>query len=249
MLADWQAGINDARRQIGKTINVGTTEFTLGFLGRVWQRVVNEFEAREIELNVLHVRTKDAFTRLEAKEVDLLCCGFAATSSTDDIPHGYEFLPWRREKLVLLTNLSRRELPVPAVSADRLPQIPLVLPSGGVVIDFLRRWYGNDFRNKLIIAATIDDIYYGLALLRSKLAHGCMLVSAGIGAAAIEGRLPGAPEFRLVNLGSGFHPTLELVTGTFGRKGERELFTPSHPLNLLWRAFGEEVANGAPYTL
>src|SRR5262249_10801715 len=37
-LGSWQAAINDARRRLGQTIAVGTTEFTLGLLGRVWQR-------------------------------------------------------------------------------------------------------------------------------------------------------------------------------------------------------------------
>jgi hypothetical protein len=61
---------------------------------------------------------------------------------------------------VLLTNLPKRELPVPAVSVDRLPSVPLIVPStGGVIVDFLRRWYGSDFRNRLTIVATADDIY------------------------------------------------------------------------------------------
>jgi hypothetical protein len=58
-----------------KTSTVGTTEFTLPFVGKVWQRVCDEFAAREIELNVQHVRTKDSFARLDAREIDLLCGG------------------------------------------------------------------------------------------------------------------------------------------------------------------------------
>ena len=45
--------------------------------------------------------------------------------------------------------------------------------------------------------ATIDDIYYGLALMRSKMAYGCMLTSVSIAQAAVEGRLPGGPGLRL----------------------------------------------------
>jgi hypothetical protein len=78
MAADWQAQVNDARHRIGKTVALGTTEFTLRFVGMVWQRVAEEFAAREIELNVVHVRTKDSFARLDAKEIDLLCGGFAS---------------------------------------------------------------------------------------------------------------------------------------------------------------------------
>jgi hypothetical protein len=46
LLVDWQAEINDARRRIGKTLTVGTTEFTLNFLGRAWERVAERFQAR-----------------------------------------------------------------------------------------------------------------------------------------------------------------------------------------------------------
>jgi DNA-binding transcriptional LysR family regulator len=250
MLVEWQARVNDARRRIGKTLAIGTTEFTLPFVGKVWQRVCDEFAAREIELNVQHVRTKDSFTRLDAKEIDLLCGGFASITGARDLPGDYEFLQWRRDGLVLLTNLSKRELPVPAVSVERLPRVPLIVPStGGVIVDFLRRWYGSDFRNRLTIVATIDDIYYGLALMRSKMAYGCMLTSLGIARAAVDGRLPGGPDLRFVDLGPDFDPMMELVTGTFARRGERSAFDTSHPLNLLWQAFADEVASGAPESL
>jgi DNA-binding transcriptional LysR family regulator len=247
MLADWQMRVNDARRRIGKTVTVGTTEFTLPFVGKVWQRVCDEFAAREIELNVQHVRTKDSFARLDARQIDLLCGGFASISGASDVPGDYEFLQWHRDGLVLLTNLPKRELPVPAVSVDRLPTVPLIVPStGGVIVDFLRRWYGSDFRNQLTIVASIDDIYYGLALMRSRMAYGCMLTSVGIAHAAVDGRLPGGPDLRLVDLGADFHPVMELVTGTFARRSERSAFDMSHPLNLLWQAFDAEVASGSP---
>jgi hypothetical protein len=137
-----------------------------------------------------------------------------------------------------------------ACPLDRLPSVPLIVPAvGGVITDFLRRWYGSDFRSRLTIVATIDDIYYGLALMRSKMAYGCMLTSASIARAAVEGRLPGGPGLRVVSLGPDFNPMMELVTGTFARRGERSAFGPSHPINLLWQAFADEVASGDPYSL
>jgi hypothetical protein len=67
--------------------------------------------------------------------------------------------------------------------------------------------------------------------------------------AAAEGRLPGGPGLRTVSLGPDFSPMMELVTGTFARRGERTAFGASHPLNLLWQAFADEVASGDPYSL
>ena len=85
--------------------------------------------------------------------------------------------------------------------------------------------------------------------MRSKMAYGCMLTSVGIAAAAVNGRLPGGPDLRLVDLGPDFDPMMELVTGTFARRGERSAFDASHPLNLLWQAFADEVTSGAPDSL
>jgi hypothetical protein len=47
----------------------------------------------------------------------------------------------------------------------------------------------------------------------------------------IEGRLPGGPGLRLVDLGPDFDPMMELVTGTFTRWAERGVFCPG----LTWR--------------
>lgn len=166
-----------------------------------------------------------------------------------EVPGQYDFLEWHREGLALLTNLPQRELAVDAVGREKLQSIPLVISSGGVIVDFLLHWYGSGFGNKLTIAATIDDIYYSLALLRSGMVYGCMIVSKVIGRAVVEGRLPGRTDFRLVALAEDFDPMLELVTGVFARKGEREQYASSHPLNLLWNAFDEETRLGVAATL
>jgi hypothetical protein len=39
---------------------------------------------------------------------------------------------------------------------------------------------------------------------------------------------------------------MELVTGTFARRAERAAFDASHPLNLLWQTFADEIAPGIP---
>ncbi|MGH8901038.1 MAG: LysR family transcriptional regulator [Egibacteraceae bacterium] len=243
-LTQWLAGINDCRRRLGRTLTVGTTEFTLGFLGRIWERVADELTQCEVELKILHVRTKDFWTKLDSNQIDLLCGGFASTAGQTDLPDAYDFIEWHRDGLALLTNLSVRELPIPAVGVERLPAVPLVIPTGGVIIDFLERWYGPGYRNHLHIAANIDDIYYGLALLRSRLTYGCMIVSRSIGKAVVEGGLPGGPDFRLVDFASDFQPMLELVSGVFARKGERDQYEPTHPLNVLWEAFRQEARSG-----
>jgi hypothetical protein len=43
-----------------------------------------------------------------------------------------------REDLALITNLPLREPPMTAVGQDRLPEIPLLAPSAGLIVEFLR---------------------------------------------------------------------------------------------------------------
>lgn len=79
--------------------------------------------------------------------------------------------------------------------------------------------------------------------------RGCMLCARSIGEAAVAGRLPGGEGFRLVEFADDFDPMLQLVSGVFARKGERDTYDASHPLNVLWEAFREEAASGWPIPL
>ncbi len=237
MFADWLSGITDRRRKLGATVTVATTEFTVDFLAQVWPDVAEEFTRREIQLDIAHVRTRDFWSQLDAKGVDLICGSVAAAPGRDSTLANYDVIEWHREDLALITNLPMRELPMAAVGQDRLPEIPLLAPSAGLIVEFLRRWYGPDFTTRLRIVAEVDSIYYGLALLRSQLVHGALICARAAADAAVEGRLPGGPGLRLVALADDYHPPLQLLAGIFARKGERQLYDETHPLNLLWDAF------------
>lgn len=243
---DWLLGITDRRRKLGATITVATTEFTVDFLAQVWPDVSDEFTRREIQLDIVHVRTRDFWAQLDAKDVDLVCGSVAAAPSDDSALAGYDVIEWHREDLALVTNLSTRELPMAAVAQRRLPEVPLLAPSAGLVAEFLRRWYGPDFQSQLTIVAGVDSIYYGLALLRSRLVYGALICARAVADAAVEGRLPGGPGLRVVPLASDYHPPLQLLAGIFARKGERRLYDDIHPLNLLWSAFAAHARRRSP---
>jgi DNA-binding transcriptional LysR family regulator len=237
MFSDWLAGITERRRRLGAVVTVATTEFTVEFLAQVWPGIEAEFTRREIELNMVHVRTRDFWTQLEGKNVDLVCGSVPTTPGYDPALDPYDVIEWQREDLALVTNLPIRELPVDSVTQDRLPGIPILAPTAGLIADFLRRWYGHDFHTRLHIVAEIDSIYYGLALLRSRLVHGALISTSAAAQAAVEGRLPGGPGLRLIPLAAGFNPPLQILAGIFARRGERALYHTEHPLNLLWNAF------------
>lgn len=242
VLGDWLAEIHANRRRLGSTLRVGTTEFTLTLLSGAYARISDQLIQLGVEFKVLHVRTRDFWQLLDSRHVDLICGSIAGDAASQPGMEAYDFLEWEREPMVLLTNLSPRELPSAPVTQRKLAALPLLIPSAGVVANFLTQWYGANFHERLRVVASIDDIYYGLALMRSRLVQGCMIVAEPIAKAAIEGRLPGDPGLRVVGLGADFRPRLELCTGIFTRRREREQYGPDHPLNLLWTAFEAEFS-------
>ncbi|MFC0439641.1 LysR family transcriptional regulator [Kutzneria buriramensis] len=236
-LLSWTDGLHRSRRRVGSTVTFGTTEFTVQFLGAVWPALREDFERRGVHLNIEHVRTRDLWRKLDGKKVDLVCGSFAAEPGQAPTLD-YDILEWHRERVALLTNLSPRELPDTPVTADRLLNLPLLAPTAGLLAQFLSRWYGPDYRGVLHVIADIDALTYGLGLLTGQLLHGCLLTTERVADAAIEGRLPGQG-LRKIDLANDYHPPLEIVTGIFARKGERDRYAADHPLNLLWNAFAD----------
>ncbi|KAA2252365.1 LysR family transcriptional regulator [Solihabitans fulvus] len=236
-LRSWTDSLHRSRRRVGSTVTFGTTEFTVEFLGAVWPGLRADFERRDVHLNIEHVRTRDLWRKLDAKKVDLVCGSFAAETGRP-AELDYDFLEWHRERVALLTNLTTRELPDTPIAAARLPGLPLLAPTAGLLAQFLGRWYGPDYRGTLDVIADIDSLNYGLNLLTTELLYGCMLTTERVADAALEGRLPGRG-LRKIALANDYEPALEIVTGIFARKGERERYAEDHPLNLLWKAFAE----------
>jgi hypothetical protein len=49
-----------------------------------------------------------------------------------------------------------------------------------------------------------------------------------------------------VPLASDYDPPSQLLAGIFARKGERQLYDDTHPLNLLWSAFAAHAQYRSP---
>jgi hypothetical protein len=229
MFADWLAGITDRRRRLGAALTVATTEFTVEFLALVWPQVEAEFTRQEIELNVVHVRTRDFWAQMDAKNVDLVCGSIPADPGRDPTLDSYDVIEWQREDLALLTNLPVRELPAEAVDQQRLPGVPLLAPAAGLIAEFLRRWYGPDYRSRLRIVAEFDSIYYGLALLRS----------------GLVGRLPGGPGPAHDPPSAGLHPASAHPRRRLRPQGRTDTLRTSAPAEPALECLRDPRANGA----
>ncbi|WP_433265915.1 LysR family transcriptional regulator [Actinosynnema sp. CS-041913] len=241
-LSDWLDSIHECRRKLGTTLTVGTTRFMLDSLAKAWHHVADDFRRRDVELKVVHIRTKDIWHKLESKEVDIVCGSVVTPAGGGSDFADFDVIEWRRGGLALLTNLPEHRLGA-SVGTGELPKLPLVVPGDGLIAEFLRGWFGPDYRNELDIAAEIDEIQYGMSLLRSGLVEGCMIVTSGLGVVAANNELREGSGLRVVELKNDRKPVLERLVGVFARKEERAKFPSDHPLNLLWAAFQREVAD------
>ncbi|MEU9113960.1 LysR family transcriptional regulator [Streptomyces sp. NPDC048483] len=240
-LGDWSDGVHDARRRLGRTLSVGTTRYTLGFLLDAVERVSEAYERDNVDLKVTHVRTGDLFTKLRSKELDVVCGSVVVTEGQEEEQLApYEVMEWRRSGLSLLTNLPPDRLPGGSFGARDLPALPLVISARGLIGRFLTSWYGPDYRQRLTVAAEIEAAHYGFELLRSGVVSGAMLVTRGIGEAAEDGRLPEAGGLRMLDIVGDVGPRTEVLVGVFTRRGERDAYGPDHPLNRLWEALSRE---------
>ncbi|WP_344947169.1 LysR family transcriptional regulator [Actinomadura miaoliensis] len=238
-LSQWQDSIHRSRRRLGRMLTVGTTEFTLPIISGAWERVAEQFRRQEVEFKVVHVRTRDLWSRLEARQVDLMCGSIVSTSGDDRRLADYEVVEFARGRPMLLTNLTEEELPGDAVGTAALADLPLVVPPAGLVADYLSSWYGPGFRDRLDVVADIDDVHYGLSLLRSGFVRGCMIVTPSIGRRmASEGDADGVP-LRSLDLRDDQEPRVEIMTGAFVRRADLMRYAREHPLNRIWAAVQE----------
>jgi len=233
-LGEWSDGVEEARRRLGSTLCVGSTRYTLGYLLEAVEPLAGEFERRGVEFRLVHVRTRDFFDKLRAKEIDLVCGSTITRAGTDPDLDGVEVMEWRRSGFSVVTSLAADRLPGPAVTTGQLASLPLVVPGDGLISTFLRGCFGPKYRDGLDIVAEIDTAQYGLELLGSHLVTGCMLVTRGIGQALRAGRIAKSPALRVLDLHDDTDPRREVLIGAFIRTGERSLWTPDHPLALIW---------------
>ncbi len=244
--AAWLESVHLSRRRLGRMLTVGTTEFTLPIVSRAWRRVSEEFHQREVEFKVAHVRTKDLWSRLETRQVDLVCGSIVSTPEGDLRLKEYEVIEYARGRALLLTNLPEGELPDTPVETSRLAGVPLVLPPAGLVADLLGTWYGPNYRERLNVVADIDDVRYGLSLLKSGFVRGCMIVTGSIGRGMAGRDDPDGPSLRTIALHDDLEPKAELMTGAFVRRADLERYDAGHPLNRLWAAVQEDVRTYTP---
>lgn len=123
-LDQWREGLDDARRRSGRSLKVGSTRYTLGYLLDAVEQVNDRFAREGVELRMAHVRSGTLLEKLRTHELDL-ACGSVLTSASagaaenDARFEDYEVMEWRRSGLSLVTNQDDGALPWEGVGCAR----------------------------------------------------------------------------------------------------------------------------------
>lgn len=251
-LERWNLELEQHRRHVGQRVVIATTTFTLPVLARVWERVRAEIQDG-VEVKVEQIRTAEFWDKLGSRAVDLVIGGQTVLAGHGVDCREQDFLEWHREGLAAVTNIDESYLPGSVLRRAHLENrsISMILPRAGIIADAIRAILGADHDAVLLRAQVIQDVHYGLALLETGVARGVMFATASTAEYARSRHLhsgvnddpkrASAASLRILRLGDEF-PAFEIVTGLFGRKGERksyEMIEPAHPLAAFWRIFTE----------
>ncbi|WP_347178590.1 LysR family transcriptional regulator [Streptomyces iconiensis] len=250
-LDEWRGSLDSARRRSGRTLMVGSTRYTLGYLLDAVEQVNDRLARDDVELRIAHVRSGSLLEKLRSRELDLVCGSVLTSASAGAAENearfeGYEVMEWRRSGLSLVTNEPASQLPGDTAGVRALATMPLVVSADGIIPDFLRGWFGADYRRRMRIAAEIDSAHYGFELLSSGVLYGSMLVTQGIGEAIAEGRLPEARGLRTLRLVEDMGPSLRVLVGAFRRR-DPGAGGPGHPVSLVWEALLRRNAGAGTY--
>ncbi|MFC2171401.1 hypothetical protein ACFLU6_02065 [Acidobacteriota bacterium] len=251
LLTTWANRFDDRRREVGRKFVVATTTFTIRVLGRVWGKFRSEIGAADLQ--VTQIRTKDFWRSLQDGSVDLLVGGLPVECGKMPKKADFDFLEWDRDSLCILTNHDVMDLPNSPITSRELQKYKLILPRSGVIEEFVRECYGDGYERNLKLEPRIDDVFYGIHILRYNVMRGCMFATNTVAEYAMK--FPNLDDFygdyngslgsnglRKIELGNGFK-NMEIVCGLFGRKGERSYLEKNkrdHPLAIIWRVFEEE---------
>ncbi|NGO69619.1 LysR family transcriptional regulator [Streptomyces sp. SB3404] len=245
-LGEWRTELDAARLRSGRTLAVGSTRYTLGYLLDAVEQVRDRLLREGVELRMEHVRTSGLLGKLRSGELDLVCGSVltpaAAGPAGDARFEGLEVMEWRRSGLGLVTNQPVREPSGQPVRVGALARTPLVVPADGIVPDALRAWFGAGYRRRIRVAAEIDSAHYGFELLGSGVIRGSMLVTQGLAEAVAEGRLPEAAGLRTLRLRQDVGSPQQVLVGAFRRRDAPTAAGPEHPVGLLWDALAREHA-------
>lgn len=220
-------------------LRIALAKFTIPMLAEVeapiWKRF-NQFGTNP-ERELIHVRSDQVQEILRDPTVDFC---FGALLTGQPIVEGLEFVRHSTQGLMLLTNMP---LPVEQVDVEQLRslRLPLILPTGGILREFVARALGG--AEGLNVLVRCNDVQFAVDLLRARVHEACVICGEWVVAEVRRSR-DWAELFRAYPIvGS----TLRIELGLFRRRDDATAHGPDHPVQIFWDTFKEFAEKrGAP---
>jgi DNA-binding transcriptional LysR family regulator len=222
---------SDTRTQFEKVyrLRIALTKFTIPLLAEVEDSISKRLRqhGRKPERELIHIRSELVQQCLEDPSLDFSLGGIVTGQPIDS---RLQFIPWKSENLLLLSNLP---LHCKAIQIAQLRSLglPLILPTTGVIKEFVTQALGG--AEGLNVVEWCNDLQFGLDLLRLRVHEACMICTEFIAAEA-RNRKDCDKTFYTYRISD---CKLKMETGLFRRAGEDELYEPTHPVRIFWETF------------
>jgi DNA-binding transcriptional LysR family regulator len=216
----------------------------LGFLAPLFAKldrpIAERFRqcGRNPERELIHVSATNIQTCLHDPTIDFALGGVISSQRIDE---HLEFVRWKTEEFVLLSNFPIDAPPVP-IHQLRSLNLPLILNDFGVIKEFVKATLGGDYGLNIVERCT--DLQFSLDLLRLRMHQACTILMAHIAEEAI--RQQGTNKVLSIYPLSGFD--LRYHVGLFRRAGEEHLYEATHPIRLFWDTFKSMAAKAEEFS-
>jgi len=230
----------DTRSRLGEKLTAASTTGMLSAVSAVWPKW-KESTRMGFELQIKQIRTYEVKEYLNGSKADLVFAGKINHPKALTQYEDFEFLEWKRSRVVLLSN--HTNLPSVSVHLKDIVEkkVLMILPDNGIIKEFAEVVFGEDFR-RLTVAARINDLYFGIDLLKHNVYEAAMLVIEEFADSFIrEQEGSGNCSFYKYEI-----PEISEITisGVVFRRRDSERFSSSHPVNVCWEVFKKEAAEG-----
>ncbi len=252
-LRDLFGRVREQRRRADNVMVIATTSFSLPLLSQVWADVRKELPG--VELEPLQIRTRDFWHVLRTGEANLVIGARVIDAQKDNIDPEFEMIRWRDDTAAVLLPVHHDFADAGHIDFENLRKIDLLLPKSGIIIDFVEAAYGSEWRTILKAGPVIEDVSYGINLLRSGISRRGMLMIRSVADWATKGG--GTPDVMYPNktkvdlvavpLGGQFD-RWKFVSGLVALHRDLETLPENHPVRCFWRMFKvrAEEHNAAP---
>lgn len=241
-LRDYEYTIEEARRREGRKLTAASTSGMLFEIADIWPKW-QEKARNSFTLELTQIRTNQLDDYLSNNKADLIFTGLLTIPLNERKDEDFDFIKWERHDVNILSNkpnIVNTPLRKEDISEGRAD---MILPTHGVVRTFADIYLGRKITNapNVSVLAWIDDIHFGLGLLRNNIYKGCMFAVDPIAEKlANADNIKEGAQTELYKYELECPDDLGIATGLF-RRSDCDEYSDNHPINICWNIFKQKA--------